>query len=88
VTEADALDLMRAALWTVIIACAPAVVCGMLVGLFVAFVQALTQVQESTLSFVPKMLAIIAALAVSLPFVGGQIALLTGRLYGHIATGF
>ena len=58
--EADALDIVQAAIWTVLAASGPAVVAAMIVGLVVALVQALTQVQEITLTFVPKILAVMA----------------------------
>ena len=56
---ADALDIGQAAIWTVVVACSPAVIVAMLVGLVIALIQALTQVQEITLTFVPKILAIL-----------------------------
>ena len=56
--EADALDILQAAIWTIIVASGPAVAAGMIVGVAIALIQALTQVQEMTLTFVPKILAI------------------------------
>ena len=61
--EADALDLVQTAMWTVVVASGPAVLAAMVVGLVVALIQALTQVQEMTLTFVPKILAVLAAVA-------------------------
>jgi flagellar biosynthetic protein FliQ len=55
--EADALDIVQAAIWTVLAASGPAVLAAMIVGVTVALLQALTQVQEITLTFVPKILA-------------------------------
>ncbi|MFN3765815.1 MAG: flagellar biosynthetic protein FliQ, partial [Aliihoeflea sp.] len=52
--EADALDIVQYAIWVVLVASSPAVVVGMAVGVGIALVQALTQVQEITLTFVPK----------------------------------
>ena len=51
--EADALDIVQFAIWTVLTACGPAVAAAMLVGVGIALVQALTQIQEITLTFVP-----------------------------------
>ena len=59
--EVDALDLMRMALATVLLASAPAVGAAMLVGVVVALFQALTQIQEATLTFVPKIIAVFVA---------------------------
>ena len=77
--EADALELLRAAIWTIIMGSGPAVAAAMFVGLIIALFQALTQVQEATLTFVPKIVAIFIALAVGAPFIGGQIQRLPNR---------
>ena len=47
--QADALDLVRSAIWTVMLASGPAIVAAMLVGVFISLLQALTQIQEATL---------------------------------------
>ena len=52
--EADALGLGQAAIWAVIIASGPAVLAAMFIGTSIALLQALTQVQEVTLTFIPK----------------------------------
>ena len=75
--EADALDLFQAAIWTVLIAAGPAVIAAMVVGLVIALIQALTQVQEATLTFVPKIVAVLVTIGISAPFVGSQISILT-----------
>ena len=86
--EADALDIAQAAIWTVIAASGPAVLAAMLVGVTIAFVQALTQVQEMTLTFVPKILAIFVTIAISAPFIGAQISIFTDLVFSRIQTGF
>jgi len=55
--EADALSIVQSAIWTVIIASGPAVGAAMGIGILIALFQALTQVQEVTLTFIPKILA-------------------------------
>ena len=86
--EANALDLLQFAIWTTIVASAPAVFVAMAVGVLIALIQALTQIQEITLTFVPKIIAIFLVLSVSAPFIGSQIGRMTTVLYGRIATGF
>lgn len=86
--EADALDIVQAAIWTVLAASGPAVVAAMTVGLVVALVQALTQVQEITLTFVPKILAVMAAVAFSAPFIGSQISIFTTMIFSRVQSGF
>ena len=75
--EADALDIVQAAIWTVVVASGPAVLAAMVVGVVIAFIQALTQVQEMTLTFVPKILAVLVTVALSAPFIGSQISIFT-----------
>ncbi|MGD9477959.1 UNVERIFIED_ORG: flagellar biosynthetic protein FliQ [Roseateles sp. XES5] len=86
--EADALDIAQAAIWTVVVASGPAVLAAMLVGVAIAFVQALTQVQEMTLTFVPKILVIFVTIAISAPFIGAQISIFTNLVFSRIETGF
>lgn len=57
-----ALDLMRSAFMTTIKASAPILIIAMLVGLIISILQATTQVQEQTLTFVPKMIAVLFSL--------------------------
>lgn len=86
--EADALEIVQYAIWTVLLASGPAVVVAMLVGVSIALVQALTQIQEITLTFVPKIVAILLAVAFSGPFVGAQISSFTNVVFQRIQNGF
>ncbi|WP_011579620.1 MULTISPECIES: flagellar biosynthesis protein FliQ [Chelativorans] len=86
--EADALDIVQYAIWTVLLASGPAVIVAMVVGVGIALVQALTQVQEITLTFVPKIVAIMLAIALSGPFVGTQISSFTNVIFQRIENGF
>ncbi|MDO9306795.1 MAG: flagellar biosynthesis protein FliQ [Pseudomonadota bacterium] len=86
--EADALDIVQAAIWTVLVASAPAVAAAMLVGIGIALLQALTQVQEITLTFVPKIVAILLALLLTGPFIGAQIYAFSEVVFQRIQTGF
>jgi flagellar biosynthetic protein FliQ len=86
--EADALDLIQAAIWTIIVGSGPAVAAAMAVGIVVALIQALTQVQEMTLTFVPKIVVIFAVISLTAPFIGGQVYTFTEMVYGRIEKGF
>jgi flagellar biosynthesis protein FliQ len=86
--EADALDLVQAAIWTVITGSGPAVAAAMAVGIAIALFQALTQVQEITLTFVPKILVIFVMIALTAPFIGAQLYTFTEMTYGRIETGY
>ena len=64
-TELGALELGRNALMMTLMLSAPVLLAALVVGLVVSIVQALTQINEQTLSFVPKILAVFGALAIS-----------------------
>ena len=63
--EADALDVIQSALWMVIVGAGPAIGAAMVVGVAIALLQALTQVQEMTLTFVPKIVTIFLVVALT-----------------------
>jgi flagellar biosynthetic protein FliQ len=86
--EADALDIMQYAVWTVLVSSAPVVLVAMVVGIGIALVQALTQIQEITLTFVPKIVAIMLVVALTGPFVGSQISAFANVIFERIETGF
>ncbi len=86
--EADALDLVQLTTWTIIVASAPAIVAAMVVGLSIALLQALTQVQEMTLTFVPKIMAIFAAVMLAATFMGAQMGTLAQITMSRIQSGF
>ena len=85
---ADALDLSQAAIWTVLIAASPAVIAAMVIGVLIALLQALTQIQEMTLTFVPKIVAILLVMSLSAPFIGSVIFSFAEQTYARIPDGF
>ncbi len=84
----DALDMVQEAIWTVILGSGPAVTVAMIVGIGIALVQALTQIQEMTLTFIPKIVAILLAILVTAPFMGATLFAFTETMYARIETGF
>ncbi|AHB47750.1 flagellar biosynthesis protein FliQ [Hyphomicrobium nitrativorans NL23] len=85
---ADALDLSQAAIWTVLVAASPAVAAAMGVGIAIALLQALTQIQEMTLTFVPKIVVILLVMSLSAPFMGSVIFTFAEQTYARIPNGF
>lgn len=67
-----------------VIIAAPVMITALVVGLIIALVQALTQIQEATLTFVPKVLAMLFVLVLTLPFMLEQMTELNNRLYEKI----
>lgn len=72
---AEVLDVGRDAIWLTIQLSAPVLIVGLLVGVGIGLMQALTQIQEATLIYAPKIIAIFVALLLFLPLMG---ALLSG----------
>lgn len=64
---------------------APLLICALVVGLVVSIFQAVTQINEATLSFIPKILAIVVALVVCAPWMLDVIGRFTTNLFENIA---
>ena len=74
-------------IWTLIMVITPIMLVALVVGLIVALFQALTSIQEMTLTFVPKILAVFVVLILTLPFMGDQMLSLGTELFSRIAAG-
>lgn len=69
-TEAEIIDILRAALWTALVVSTPILTVALVVGLAIGLLQALTSVQEMTLTFVPKLAAILVVFWMTMSFSG------------------
>jgi len=81
-----AIDAGRSAILTTLIVSAPPLLTGLIVGLIISILQAATQVQEQTLSFIPKIIAMLISLFIFLPFLVTMMLEFTNRIFEHIAT--
>ena len=86
-TGAETLDVARDAIWTIVIVSAPLMVAGLVVGVTVSLVQALTQIQEQTLVFVPKIVAIFVTMILALPFMADALHAHMMRISSRIIGG-
>jgi len=86
-TGATVLDIAREGIWVMIIIGAPILIVGLVVGVVIALFQALTQIQEQTLVFVPKVLAIFVTMLLTLPFMGAILGTYMTKLADMIITG-
>ncbi len=84
-TGAEVLDLGREAIWLTVIISAPVMLVGLAVGFGVSLLQTLTQIQEQTLVFVPKILSIFIALLLFLPIMGGLLGRFTEDVFARVA---
>jgi flagellar biosynthetic protein FliQ len=87
VTGAEVLDYGRDAIWLMLAMAAPIMLVGLAVGVSIALFQALTQVQEMTLVFVPKIIAIFVALLIFLPLMGALMSGFMVSVADRIANG-
>jgi flagellar biosynthesis protein FliQ len=83
-TEDMVISLGRDAIWTTVILAAPLLVSALLVGLVVSIVQAVTQVNEATLTFIPKMLTIVIMLVILAPWMTQMITSYATDLFTSI----
>ncbi|MGD8401659.1 MAG: flagellar biosynthesis protein FliQ, partial [Bacillota bacterium] len=67
-TDTFVVAVFREALWLVLVTAAPMLGAGLLVGLVISIFQATTQIQEQTLSFVPKIIAILTMMVICFPW--------------------
>jgi flagellar biosynthetic protein FliQ len=85
-TGPETLDVARDAIWTIVVVSSPLMIVGLVVGVVVSLFQALTQIQEQTLVFVPKIIAIFVTLLLALPFMAdsmhGHMMRISSRIIG------
>lgn len=81
------LDIARDGIVTFLKVAGPLMIVALIVGLAVSLFQALTQIQEQTLIYVPKIVAVFAALLFMLPFMSDALAAYMTRIAARIASG-
>lgn len=86
-TGPEVLDVAREAIYTLIIVASPVMLVGLVVGVVISLLQAVTQIQEMTLAFVPKILAIFMSLLIALPFMAEKLHAEMLRIAARIISG-
>ncbi len=77
----QALELGRTAFWVTLVTSAPILAVGLVVGVVISLFQAVTQLQEQTLTFVPKIAAMVVAGAVFIPWIAGRMVSFTQEMF-------
>ncbi len=80
----EALELGRTAFWMTLTTSAPILIIGLVVGLAIAMFQAVTQLQEQTLTFVPKIAAMVIAGAIFIPWIADRMVAYTRTMLGTV----
>ena len=85
-TGPEVLDVARDAILTLVLVASPLMLVGLVVGIVISLFQALTQIQEQTLIYVPKIIAIFVTLLLALPFMAdsmhGHMMRISSRIIG------
>jgi flagellar biosynthetic protein FliQ len=84
----DVLTVSRDAMWVTLKLAGPMMIVGLAIGLLVSLFQALTQIQEMTLAFVPKILGIFVVFLLMLPFMVATMSEFMRELASRIVLGF
>lgn len=85
--EVEVLDISREAIFTLLKVVTPVLLVALFIGLIIGIFQALTQIQEMTLAFVPKIISVFITLIILFPFMFNQMRTLTEGLFDKIAGG-
>lgn len=83
-TPESVIEIGQSAVTTAIMVAGPMLLAGMVVGLIIAIVQAATQINEMTMTFVPKILAVFVALIVSLPWIMSKLTAFTVDIFDRV----
>ncbi len=84
-TQEMAIALMKNTLWTMLTIAGPILILGLIAGILVGIFQAVTQIQEMTLTFIPKILLVALALALFLPWMLNRMITFTLEVFQKIS---
>ncbi len=85
--EVEVLDISRDAIFTLLKVVTPVLLVALFIGLIIGIFQALTQIQEMTLAFVPKILGVFVTIILLFPFMLNQMRILSDSLFDKITNG-
>ena len=83
----EVMEVGEAAVYTLLKIALPLILVALVVGLVISLLQALTQIQEMTLSFIPKIVAIMFSLIIVLPFMGQELTAFSSYLFEWVVKG-
>ena len=86
ITQEAVLDIAREAIYTTIITSAPLLLVSLIVGLIVSIFQTVTSIQEQTLTFVPKIIAVFLTLMLLAGWLGNTLTDFMNDLWGSFNT--
>jgi flagellar biosynthetic protein FliQ len=84
VSETEVLDIARDGMMVMLLVAAPMLLVGLVVGLAISIFQTLTHIQEMTLTFIPKIVAVFGAMVIFLPWMLRELTEFTQRIMDKI----
>lgn len=84
-TQQMAIAICKQAVWTALFVAAPMLIAGLVVGIAVSIFQSVTQIQEMTLTFIPKILAVVTVLILALPWIMNMLISFTNDVFGMLS---
>ena len=83
-TQQVVIEIMTQAIYTLLLLVGPMLLVGLVVGLAISIFQAVTQIHEMTLTFIPKVIAIFLTLVLMLPWILQKFIFFTQELFANI----
>jgi flagellar biosynthetic protein FliQ len=83
-TQQLAIEICKGAVWTALTVAAPMLIAGLVVGILISLLQSVTQIQEMTLTFIPKILAVVTVMILVLPWIMNVLLSFTGEMFSMI----
>ena len=84
-TQQMAIAVCKEAVWTALFVAGPMLIAGLVVGISVSIFQSVTQIQEMTLTFIPKILAVVTVAILTLPWIMNVLLSYATETFGMIA---
>ncbi|NLL36929.1 MAG: flagellar biosynthetic protein FliQ [Fretibacterium sp.] len=84
VTTLNMFDVLSGAVWTMLLVALPILLVAMLVGLMIGIIQTATSIQEQTLIFIPKILAVFITIVLLGPWIGERLLIMTRDILGQL----
>ena len=81
------IDVTRETLLLMLLLSTPVLLAGLVIGLFVSVMQAVTQIQEQTLSFVPKIIGMVLIAIIAMPWMVSKLMTFSAEMFGPMPTG-
>ncbi len=84
-TQQMAIEICKNAVWTALTVAAPMLIAGLVVGILISLFQSVTQIQEMTLTFIPKILAVVTVMILLLPWVISVLLGFTNEMFNLVS---